>query len=58
MHSAAGWCRAGLGGAGWESHAELDSGYGRRGCFMAVVVRLAGGCLREASSLAFLLPAS
>lgn len=43
-HSAAGWCRARLGGAGRESRAELDSGYGRRGCFMAVVLRLAGGC--------------
>lgn len=43
-HSAAGWCRARLGGAGRESRAELDSGYGRRGCFMAVALRLAGGC--------------
>lgn len=47
MHSAAEWCRAWLGGAGRESRAELDSGYGRRGCFMAVSARLAGGCLWE-----------
>lgn len=32
---------------GRESRAELDSGYGRRGCFMAVSARLAGGCLWE-----------
>lgn len=56
-HSAAGWCRAGLGGSGRESPAELDSGYGRRGCFMAVAPRLAGGCLWEASSPAFALSA-
>lgn len=56
-HSAAGWCSVGLGDAGRESRAELDSGYGKRGCFMAVVLRLAGSCVWEASSPAFLLPA-
>lgn len=38
-----------------ESRAELDLGYGRRGCFMAVAVRLAGGCLWEALSLVFFI---